>query len=184
MTDPKLDPSIPGIEVRQLVTHADDRGSLTEIFRECWVPRPKFVQWNAVHTRAGGLRGVHVHTRHADYLVLLSGRLSLGLADLRPDQGGRSALIELQASNPIAVVIPPGVAHGFLFPVDSVFVYAVSEYFDPADELGCRWDDPALGIPWPGTPTSVSPRDEKLPSLETLRRQMAASRELAAPAAP
>jgi dTDP-4-dehydrorhamnose 3,5-epimerase len=167
--------AIRGVEVRRLVSHADDRGTFTEIFRETWLPAPRFVQWNAVTSRAGTLRGVHVHRHHDDYLVLVSGHLWLGLADLRPDDRpvGERALIEIVTAEPTAVTIPRGVAHGFLFSTDSVHVYAVSEYFDGSDELGCRWDDPVLELAWPIIPSYVSGRDQQLPSLQALRAALA-----------
>jgi dTDP-4-dehydrorhamnose 3,5-epimerase len=49
----------------------------------------------------------------------------------------------------------------------------VSHDFDPADELGVRWDDPELGIPWPADRAVLSPRDAALPSLRELRRAFA-----------
>jgi hypothetical protein len=73
-------------------------GTFTEIFRESWLDAPKFVQWNAVTSRAGTLRGAHVHRRHADYLVVLAGHLTLGLVDLRPNIGGGRAILEMEAT--------------------------------------------------------------------------------------
>jgi dTDP-4-dehydrorhamnose 3,5-epimerase len=61
------------------------------------------------------------------------------------------------------------VAHGFLFHEPSLHIYAVSHYWDTADELGCRWDDPELGIPWPDAQPLISPRDAGLPPLRQLR---------------
>ncbi len=174
---PNAAAAICGVEVRRLTPHADDRGTFTEIFRETWVPAPRFVQWNAVTSRARTLRGVHVHLRHADYLVLISGHFWLGLADLRPGAraDGERTIIEIAAAEPMAVAIPPGVAHGFLFSTDSVHVYGVSEYHDGTDELGCRWDDPGLGLEWPIVPSLVSARDRQLPSLRTLRASLGQS---------
>ena len=161
---------IAGVNIQRLTAHLDTRGCFTEIFRESWLPSARFVQWNAVHSRAGTLRGVHVHRKHADYLVLLAGRMWLGLADLRhhPRSDIARTVIEITGSQPVSVAIPPLVAHGFLFAEDSVHVYAVSEYFNPADELGCRWNDSALGLEWPMTPTQLSARDQDLPSLGVL----------------
>lgn len=166
--------AIPGVRVFPLTTHVDHRGTFTEVFRESWVGRPHFVQWNAVTSRAGTLRGVHAHRRHTDYLIVLSGRMWLGLADLRPDaaSAGAKTMIGLDASTPQAVVIPHGVAHGFLFSRDTVHVYAVSEYHSEADELGCRWDDPALALPWPSAPEHLSERDQQLPDLAALRARL------------
>jgi dTDP-4-dehydrorhamnose 3,5-epimerase len=45
------------------------------------------------------------------------------------------------------------------------FVYKCSDVYSPGDERGVRWDDPALGIPWPVAAPIVSDRDERLPLL-------------------
>jgi dTDP-4-dehydrorhamnose 3,5-epimerase len=47
-------------------------------------------------------------------------------------------------------------------------LYAVSEYWDTADELGCHWSDPGLGIAWPVTAPILSERDAALPPLKDL----------------
>jgi len=77
--------------------------------------------------------------------------------------------VELAAETPAALTIPTGVAHGFFFHEPSLHVYAVSHEWDPADELGCRWDDPGLAIPWPCTNPALSERDRELGSLSELR---------------
>ncbi len=48
-------------------------------------------------------------------------------------------------------------------------MYAVSHEWDPSDELGCRWDDPELGIAWPCSAPLISGRDRELGSLSVLR---------------
>ena len=172
---PRGDERLPaGVEVHALRPYADERGVFTELLREEWgLARP--VQWNAVRSEAGVLRGVHLHPRHDDYLTVVAGRASVGLHDLRPASAtsGRSTVVELDAERPAAIVIPHGVAHGFLFHSPSIHVYAVSHTWDPDDELGCRWDDPELGISWPETPSSVSDRDLALPSLAGLAATLA-----------
>ena len=80
-----LDRIPEGVRVEKLETHTDDRGELTEIFRRSWDVAAEIVQWNAVASRPHALRGVHYHVLHDDYLVLLQGRMLLGLHDLRPD---------------------------------------------------------------------------------------------------
>lgn len=167
-----------GVRVRKLETHADERGALTEIFRGSWDPDVEVRQWNAVASRGEVLRGVHVHPVHDDYLVLLQGRMLLGLHDLRPESptAGCSALVELAPEAAQVAFVPHGVAHGFYFPEPSYHVYGVSHYWDPADELGCRWDDPGLAIPWPRISPSISARDDGLPSLDALRDQLEAAR--------
>lgn len=161
-----------GVEVRRLTPHDDDRGRFTEIYRDEWVSDARPIQWNSVRSRPGVLRGVHVHRSHADVLTVVSGRLVLALVDLRAGRATHSSVIDLRADEPTLVTIPVGVAHGFWFPESSIHVYSVTEYFDPADELGCRWDDPGLGIPWAPGPVSISDRDRVLPSLDVLLHQL------------
>lgn len=153
-----------------LEPHRDDRGTFLELYREEWQTGVDPIQWNAVHTNAGVLRGVHVHLRHDDYLVVIRGRATVGVQDLRqgsPTEGA-AACVELSEEHPTAISIPHGVAHGFYFPEPSMHIYSVSHYWDMADELGCRWDDPGLEIPWPQQQAQISPRDAALPSLGTL----------------
>src|SRR5688500_16942677 len=71
------------VQVHPLVSHQDDRGALIELFRSSWHSALKPVQWNFTASNEGVLRGVHVHVRHHDYLVVLTGRASVGLRDLR-----------------------------------------------------------------------------------------------------
>jgi dTDP-4-dehydrorhamnose 3,5-epimerase len=163
--------------LRPLEPHADDRGTFIELFRREWQTEVEPIQWNAVHSEAHVLRGVHVHPRHDDYLTIVRGRAIVGVRDLRDESptAGAAACIELSAEAPCAITIPHGVAHGFYFAEPSTHVYAVSHYWDLSDELGCRWDDPALEIPWPQEAAHISPRDEALPSLEMLREQLRAA---------
>ena len=161
----KNDPVLPAsVSVRPLDPHADDRGVFTELFRTSWGVGVEPVQWNAVRSEANVLRGVHAHVRHWDYLTVPLGHAVVGLHDLRTDSPttGLSALVELRGDAPSGLVIPPGVAHGFYFHETSLHIYAVSHDWDPDDELGCRWDDPLLGIPWPCADPQLSSRDASL----------------------
>jgi dTDP-4-dehydrorhamnose 3,5-epimerase len=163
VTSPAVERShdIDGVSVIELTMYPDDRGVFTEVFRESWGVNVSPVQWNVVRSNRGVFRGVHVHPRHDDYLIVVSGHATVGLRDLRrgsPTEG-RVTLAELDGNALASIVIPHGVAHGFLFHEPSIHVYAVSLYWDPDDELACLWSDPALGIGWPFEPTSLSPRD-------------------------
>lgn len=176
MTTPGLLPA--GVGVHGLTTHGDERGAFTEIFRDEWGTGVAPVQWNAVRSEAGVLRGVHCHPRHADALVVVGGHMRLGLCDLRAESptAGLALTLELDADEMRLVVIPPGVAHGFHFPAPSLHIYAVDRTWDPRDELGCRWDDPGLGLEWGDAQVRhLSPRDAALGTLGELRRELAAA---------
>lgn len=169
-------PDLPsGLVVRLLDPHEDERGCFTELFRQEWGLGVEPIQWNAVRSESGVLRGVHVHLRHSDYLTVPVGRATIGLRDLRHSSStfGLTATVELGEARPAALGIPPGVAHGFYFHVRSLHVYAVSHYWDKSDELGCRWDDPALAIAWPEEPSLLSTRDASLGPLSSLESAVA-----------
>lgn len=162
------------LRLAPLEPHSDERGTFLELYREEWPTGVEPVQWNAVHSAAGVLRGVHVHPCHDDYLTVVRGRATIGLRDMRegsPTEGA-TACVEVGEAYPTATSIPHGVAHGFYFHEPSTHIYAVSHYWDMADELGCRWDDPALEIPWPQRTAQVSPRDEGLPTLDVLLAEL------------
>jgi dTDP-4-dehydrorhamnose 3,5-epimerase len=151
-----------GVLVRPLVPHGDERGSLAEVFRADWTPSGALRQWNLVQSLGNVMRGVHVHPQHADYLLVLSGTLMLGLHDLRPDDPAarKSAILTLTGNDPATIYIPAGVCHGFWFPEPTTYVYGLSKGWNPSEELGCRYDDPALGLDWPVRTTPIlSPRD-------------------------
>ncbi|MFT4050105.1 MAG: dTDP-4-dehydrorhamnose 3,5-epimerase [Solirubrobacterales bacterium] len=165
-----------GVELRELTPHADDRGVFTELYREEWGVGADPIQWNAVRSKAGVLRGVHVHPVHDDYLTVPIGRVLFGLCDLRPDSPTYrlSTTVEIAEDSQKSLMIPHGVAHGFYFVEDSIHVYAVSHYWNLADELGCRWDDPALGIEWSDPSPQISQRDADLQTLSELIEELAA----------
>jgi dTDP-4-dehydrorhamnose 3,5-epimerase len=61
------------------------------------------------------------------------------------------------------VFIPPGVAHGFAALTDLTITYMVDQYYNPEDELGVAWDDPALAADWRIAEPILSDRDRKNP---------------------
>jgi dTDP-4-dehydrorhamnose 3,5-epimerase len=166
-----------GVRLHELVPHRDERGVFTELFRDSWHLEVEPVQWNLVRSEANVLRGVHVHHRHEDYLSLAAGRATIGLHDLRASSAtaGLGTTLELSEDSPAALVIPPGVAHGFYFPEPALHVYGVSHDWDMSDELGCRWDDPELGIAWPCSSPLISPRDAALGPVRELRAALRAA---------
>ena len=60
--------------------------------------------------------------------------------------------------------IPPGVAHGFAALTDMTITYLVDGYYNPADELGVAWDDPAVDADWGVTDPVLSDRDRAQPA--------------------
>ncbi len=150
-----------GVVIHALTPHPDPRGNLVEIFRESWDLGCRPLQWNAITSTAGVLRGIQAHVRRVDHLIPAAGRMLLGLHDLRPwsSTSGASELIELDARAPRAVIVPAGVAHGLYSTEPSLLVHGASHYWDATDELACRWNAPEIGLGWPVRSPILSERD-------------------------
>lgn len=161
--------SIAGVRVTTLRSHTDPRGSLTELYRRSRSgddERP-LVQANLSRSEPGVLRGLHFHRRQSDLWVPINGRARAALYDLRdgsPTRGG-ALTIELDAAEPVALSIPPGVAHGFATSDGFTLLYLVDREYAGDDEWGVAWDDPGLGIAWGLADPVLSERDRSNPSL-------------------
>lgn len=86
--------------------------------------------------------------------------------DLRPGSPthGQWTAAELSAETGRALLIPEGVAHGFLtLEPDSDVIYQIAPAYRPGHEAGVRWNDPAFAIAWPREPALISPRDAGYP---------------------
>jgi dTDP-4-dehydrorhamnose 3,5-epimerase len=151
----------------------DARGCLYEIYRAEWHGAFPTVQWNACVSKAGVVRGVHVHVDYDEYYTLLAGRGLLGLHDIRRESPtfGQRVTVDWRAEDKSAVVIPRGVAHALWFTEDAVLAFGLSRYWSAElDVVGCRWDDPALGLEIPDGAKSLSRRDEESGSFEEMMR--------------
>jgi dTDP-4-dehydrorhamnose 3,5-epimerase len=182
--------ALAGVRYGAIARYGDERGAFRELWRASAFPalttaetgapagsEPRFVQANLSTSVAGVLRGLHYHRRQLDYWIVASGRAFVALVDVRPliDGSGPRALVETRELGADEwVVIPTGVAHGFLAIDPLELVYLVTNEFDGSDELGFAWDDPAVGVAWPAvyaTPDGhpiLSDRDRSNPSLSDL----------------
>lgn len=161
----------PGVRFIPLKNRDDERGSLVELYRAEWNDQAEpAVQWNHVISRPNVLRGIHVHHTHWDYLYIAHGSMELALIDIRRQSPrfGMAQVEKLQAEQPYSVLIPPGVAHGFYFTDAAVLIYGVSHCWNPDDELGCRWNDEVLEIPWKVTTPTLSNRDQTAGSFKQM----------------
>jgi len=64
-------------------------------------------------------------------------------------------------------------SHGFCVVSDEAdVVYKCSSYYDPATEAGIAYDDPDVGIAWPGIELTVSERDRTAPRLADIADEL------------
>lgn len=158
---------IVGVVVVKPDVHGDNRGRFVETFRQEWLPEgaPPMVQGNRADRKEGALVGLHYHRFQADFWYVPTGRAMVVLHDLRASSAtdGATLILEIGEHDHRGVYIPPGVAHGFYALTDMTITYLVDHYYDPADELGVAWDDPALQIVWPTANPELSERDRTNP---------------------
>ncbi len=165
--------AIEGVEFRPLKMNRDKRGCFTEVFQEYWGTCIKPVQWSLVHSAANVFRGVHLHRRHDEYFAPVSGRVTVGLRDLRPWSSTRNAwaMYELNGDDLACLTFPIGILHGWYFHESTTHLQSVSEsYLDYGkdDNWGCHWSDPAIEIPWPCEDPILAPRAQDFPTLGQL----------------
>jgi len=161
--------NIAGLEILELHAFADERGSLTEVYRRSWIADgDEAVQANLSRSTAGVLRGLHWHRRQRDYWCFLTGRAFAAFVDLREASPTRRAVATVEIDTDerrVAIAVPPGVAHGFEAVSDVSLLYLVDAYYTGDDEFGLAWDDPELAIAWPNREPLLSERDRANPSL-------------------
>lgn len=166
---------IADVKLIPLTLHRDLRGSFTEVFQQSWETVLQPQQFSIVSSSSGVMRGCHIHLNHDEYFCLVSGEVSVGLRDERPNSPTRNAwsLIRLYEEDPVALVFPRGLVHGWYYHKDSIHLQSVSE---PYSEYACydnhrvNWLDSDLEIPWPSSTAITSPEANAAQSLEEFRK--------------
>src|SRR5436190_7605163 len=161
-------PEIDGVIVVRPTGHGDERGRFAETYRRSWFPDGReMVQANRSDKVAGSLVGLHYHLHQADYWYVPRGTIRVVLHDLRdgsPTEGATMCFDMGEGDgNEKGVYIPPGVGHGFAALTDATVTYLVDQYYNPDDELGVAWDDPAIGAEWGVSEPVLSGRDQRNP---------------------
>ena len=150
----------------------DDRGTFVktfhvERFAELGLP----VHWREEYystSHKGVIRGMHFQTPPHDHEKLVYSQLGRVLdvvVDLRkasPTYGQHMA-VELDAARGDGLIIPKGMAHGFLALTEDVLMaYKVTSVYAPEHDEGIRWD--SFGLDWGVDQPIVSDRDRAHPT--------------------
>jgi dTDP-4-dehydrorhamnose 3,5-epimerase len=143
------------IEVRR---HEDGRGWFCELARASQLPKP-IRQTNLVYSRRGVIRGLHYHERGQDDLfVCLQGMVRV--VAMNRDTG-ETFTEDIGDDNFVGIYVPGTLAHGYEALTDCLFLYHVTEEYDPADpdEHGIPWDDERVRHLWSTSSPILSERD-------------------------
>ena len=158
----------------------DDRG----FFARAWAEdefvahglNPTIAQANMSHTlKAGTFRGFHWQdppSGEAKTVRCISGSVFDCIIDMRPDSDTYRQWfgVELSAANQRTLYIPEQFANGFLITADdTTLLYNVTRPYQPGNERGIRWDDPAIGVEWPQSVEHISDKDRAWDNFEDLR---------------
>lgn len=184
---------IEGLYIIEPAVYGDSRGYFMETYnRQDMLDAGLdmvFVQDNQSMSVKGVLRGLHFQKAHPQgkLVRVIKGRVFDVAVDLRSGSPtfGKWHGVELSAENKKQFYISQGFAHGFLVLSDTAeFCYKCTDFYNPGDEGGLAWNDPAIGIVWPelegqypgtadcagyaladGTPLNLSEKDKKWSTL-------------------
>lgn len=106
---------IEGVIIKKLNKYKDERGWLSEIYREDEADFKPVMAYISV-TKPGVVRGPHEHVHQTDAFVFVGpGSFDLHLWDRRGKSTTKGEHVKLEAGeeNPCLVIVPPGVVHGY-----------------------------------------------------------------------
>lgn len=166
--------SISGLKVISLKRHNDPRGSFVKFWHDDYIRAfgmpGRFAEEFMSVSKKNVIRGMHFQTPphdHEKVVSCFSGRVLDVMVDLRVGSPTykKYQTVELSGENPSLVLIPKGLAHGFLALSDeAMMLYKVTTVHAPENDGGIRFD--SLGFNWPVTNPIVSDRDSQFVSLE------------------
>lgn len=169
---------LSGLIVLEPEVFEDGRGLFMETYNYSDLSKvgidDRFVQDNYSRSARGTLRGLHWQAAPMAQSKLVScirGEIFDVAVDIREGSPsfGMHTHIVLSEKNRKIFYIPKGFAHGFAVLSDEAEVtYKVDNYYSPAHEMGCIWNDPELKIDWPLQEPLLSDKDRGLPLLKEI----------------
>ncbi|MBN1483275.1 MAG: dTDP-4-dehydrorhamnose 3,5-epimerase family protein [Chloroflexia bacterium] len=145
---------ILGVETKQLLKHADDRGFLMEILRSDDAIMETFGQVYVSMNHPGVVRAWHWHEHQEDLFCCIQGMIQVPLYDMREDSPTYAELNEffLGEHHPIVLRIPRGVAHGYktIGVIPSLLLNFPSRPYnrEQPDELRLAWNTEKIPYSW------------------------------------
>ncbi|MFH1029871.1 MAG: dTDP-4-dehydrorhamnose 3,5-epimerase family protein [bacterium] len=106
---------ISDVIITQLNKFEDERGWLAEIYRSDEIKFNPAMGYASI-TKQGVARGPHEHKEQSDFFIFLGpGDFKLYLWDNRENSPTykEEMRIEVGKKNPVSVIVPPGVVHGY-----------------------------------------------------------------------
>ncbi len=162
--------SLPGVLLIEPDIFQDDRGFFLETYHQKKYAEEEivksFVQDNRSHSQKNVLRGLHYQLRNpqAKLVYVIKGEIFDVAVDIRRGSPtfGKWEGVYLSSENNRQIFVPEGFAHGFCVLSETADVlYKCSDFYNPDDDFGILWSDPAIGIEWPVKEPILSPKDSQ-----------------------
>jgi dTDP-4-dehydrorhamnose 3,5-epimerase len=146
--------AIHDVEVKKLILHKDERGSVMEILRCDDSIFEKFGQIYMTTCKPGVAKAWHYHEKQSEYFSCVKGVLKLVLYDSRENSPTKGQVQEflISLSNPLLVKIPPYVYHGFECGADeetlAINIKTLPYDAKNPDKVRIPFDDPRIPYKW------------------------------------
>ena len=136
---------IEGVQIKNLITHKDERGFFREIIRfpENFENIP-VGQLSHSFVKEGVVKAWHSHVYQHQWNYVVSGKINVVLIDNRKESNTYKNKIEFIAGddNQISYYFPAGVLHGYnCIEGPKNIIYITSGVYDLADEIRITPDD-------------------------------------------
>ena len=145
---------IEGVQIKTLKVFSDDRGCLMEVVKEDDALFMEIRQTTFTIAYPGIIKAFHWHRQQFDIWFFTSGSAQVVLHDLREKSKtrGQTQVVYMGERNPVALLIPPEVAHGYRVLGDKPagLIYHTTRAYnaESPDEERISFDDPAIGFDW------------------------------------
>jgi len=150
----------------------DDRGYFMESYSKATLAelgiKNDFVQDNEAFSTKGVLRGLHYQCgeyAQAKLVRVIQGEVLDVIVDIRPESNtyGQHFSIRLSGDNKKQMLVPRGMAHGYIVLSDTaIFAYKCDNGYNKDSEGGLLYNDPKLEIDWILDPSSFKVSDKDL----------------------
>jgi len=161
------DPIIVGVQVKQLLSHPDDRGFFREIIRSTdpLFADGDFGQWSHSSMQRDVVKAWHYHHVQTDWWYVPIGKVQTVLFDNREESPTYKQKLIINMGDAqtwgsevteVCVRIPPGVLHGcrVLSDIAHLF-YITSHTYNAGEEGRLPFDSLVVGQDWGDNPITV-----------------------------
>jgi len=145
---------IDGVKIKLIKRFSDDRGFFSEIIKFGEETFCEIKQTSYTETYPNVIKAFHWHKKQYDIWFPMRGNVQIVLHDMQENSPtkGETQVIYAGEKNPLLIMIPPYVAHGYrvLGHETASLFYHTSEPYDPKnpDEKRIAWNDPLIGFDW------------------------------------